>query len=685
MATDKKQKVAHGVNKQIPHHALIYIMIAQAAVMLPHIQTSLTWLPILALICASWRWLIFLGWYPFPSWKIKLVISAFSSILILSTTSTTHSLETWSSFLILAFSLKLLEAKTRRDTYVIIFLAYFLIAVNFIYSQSIALTLYQMLASILTTAALISMHQSYIKNNVYHPIKLAGKITVQAIPLMIILFIIFPRLEPFWSLPNTTTTRTGLSEEMTPGDIASLTKSDAIAFRAIFDGQRPSNDQLYWRGLVFSNFYQGTWSLGDFPIFKQAKVIDWQPQLKEKSLLTNTKKQTEYHAYRLLQEPSNQLWRFGLDLAIPQEADTGLTWDFRVVGKKTVSALTSYEVKSYPKATLDPTLPLWLRQRETKIPEEDNPRTILFAKELYDTSATDFEFIQKLLSHIRGNNFSYTLEPPILNTKNSIDQFWFDSQAGFCMHYAGALTYMLRVAGIPARVIGGYQGGDINPVTGHTVVRQYHAHAWVEAWLPTIGWQRIDPTAVIAPERINQGLEAALSTSDRTALSAFTNARLNNTLFSARMLHLLESIEHRWNLAVVGFDSENQTDLLKKLLGDITPLRIALLLFAGMLVSFAFVGLSLILKRTSKKEPPAISLLKYFTQQIRKYGYEKEKNESPMSFIQRICSERKISKEIYQPLINQLEKLLYKQKHTEQHEIKILKRYFSQVKNAFKA
>jgi hypothetical protein len=197
MAADTRQKVAQGINKQIPHHALVYIMIAQAAVMLPHIQTSQVWLPALALICASWRWLIFLGKYSFPNWQIKLAISLLSSVLILSTASATHSLETWSSFLILAFSLKLLESKTRRDTYVIIFLAYFLIAVNFIYSQSIALTLYQVIASVLTTAALISMHQSYAQNNIYHPIKLAGKITSQALPLMIVLFIIFPRLAPF--------------------------------------------------------------------------------------------------------------------------------------------------------------------------------------------------------------------------------------------------------------------------------------------------------------------------------------------------------------------------------------------------------------------------------------------------------------------------------------------------------
>lgn len=681
MAKNNAQKAAHGINTQIPRHTLIYIMIAQAAVILPHIQSSLTWLPILALICALWRWLIFTGKYPFPSWQIKLMLSAVSSVLILATVATIHSLDTWSSFLILAFSLKLLESKTRRDSYVIVFLAYFLIAVNFIYSQSIALTLYQVFASTLVTAALISMHQRYAKKDVYHPLKLAGKMLGQAIPLMIILFIIFPRLAPFWSLPSTTSARTGLSEEMSPGDIASLTKSDEIAFRAIFDQQQPSNDQLYWRGLVFSNFYQGTWTLGDFPLFKRAQAIDWKPKSKERLLPEDT----EFYSYRILQEPTNKLWRFGLDLAMPQEVDNGLTWDFRVVGKTTVSSLTSYQIKSYPKAKLDEVLPLWLRERETKIPENDNPKAISFAKELHNTSTSDYQFIQKLLAHIRNKNFSYTLEPPKLDKKNSIDQFWFDSQAGFCMHYAGALTYMLRAAGIPARVIGGYQGGDINPVTGHMVVRQYHAHAWIEAWLPDKGWQRFDPTAAIAPERVNQGLEAALSASDRNSLSAFTHARLNNTLFSARILHLFESIEHRWNLTVVGFDSEDQTDLLKKLLGDITPLRIAFLLFAGIFVSFALVGLSILFKQPHKSEHPAVRLLKNFTRHIHKYGHIRSKKESPMSFIQRICIEREIKKEIYKPLISSLERTLYADESSEKENIKTLKKCFSQVKQALKS
>ena len=685
MARRNSPNEVHGVNKQIPHHALIYIMIAQAAVILPHIQQSSNWLPIVALICAAWRWLIYLGKYQFPKWPIKLALSIVSGALILTTVATLHSLETWSSFLVLTFSLKLLETKTRRDTYVVIFLAYFLISVNFIYSQSIILTLYQIIACILATAALVSLHQSYSQDDVYKPIKVAGKIIAQAVPLMVILFIIFPRLAPFWSLPSTTSARTGLSEEMTPGDIASLTKSDEIAFRAVFFNKQPNNDELYWRGLVLSNFSNGTWSLGNFPPFKHTQPINWQAREKEKSLLTDPTNQTNHFSYRILQEPSNKLWKFGLDLAIPQDNGNGLTWDFRVVGKETVSALTSYKINSYPKEKLNQELPRWLRQRETKTPINDNPQAVLFAKDLYSKSTTDYAFIEKLLAYIRSDNFSYTLEPPTLDKQNSIDQFWFDSQAGFCMHYAGAMTYMLRAVGIPARVVAGYQGGDINPVTGHTVVRQYHAHAWVEAWLPHKGWQRFDPTAAIAPERVNQGLEAALSEDDRNSLSAFTNARLNKALFSARMLNLFESIEHRWNLTVVGFDSKNQSELLANLLGKITPLRIALLLFAGMLLSFAFAGIATLLNRTQKVTHPAVVLLNNFTTHTKKYGFERSKDESPMHYIKRICLEKKITQKIYTPLIDCLEKLLYASKQSpKQSEIKALKSHFTQVKQALK-
>ena len=559
----------HGIEKQIPRNSLVLIMLAQAAVIMPHIKQLSPWIIFLGLSCAWWRWMIFRDRFKFPSWWLKAILVLSSGALILATEGIQHRLETWTSFLIVAFALKLIETKTRRDAYSVIFLACFVIATEFIYTQTILVTLYQCTALIIVIAAMVGMNQHYTRINIFSSLKLATKLFLQAIPLMLVVFILFPRITPFWSVPTANTARTGLSSEMTPGEIAQLTRSDEIAFRAVFTGKTPAPHELYWRGLVFSHYLNGTWSQGDLPFTsRRGYLIDWSNDQATRSFVPDVKNLQKF-SYQILQEPTDKIWRFGIDLAMPKPGDNGLTWDFRVISKRPMVTLTRYGIDSYPDAKLDQSLPAWSRNRETKLPKGDNPRIIAYAKDLHQQASSDRQYIEHLLREIRTFNFRYTLRPPTLSKLNAVDQFWFDTQAGFCMHYAGALAYMLRAVDIPARVVGGYQGGEINPVTGHVVVRQYHAHAWVEAWLPGEGWQRFDPTAAIAPERIEQGLDAALAEDERDVLSAFTNVRLGQAILAARLLYLFESFEHRWNMFVVGYDSDRQSDTLEKILGKV--------------------------------------------------------------------------------------------------------------------
>ena len=193
---------------------------------------------------------------------------------------------------------------------------------------------------------------------------------------------------------------------------------------------------------------------------------------------------------------------FALDVANPVADGTALTRDFRLITDKPIHTIFRYRAQAYPDAATDLELPDWLRRRETQLPENDNPRSVAFAKDLAVRSDGPEAFLDNVLRYIRAEAFFYTLNPPLLPDLGSIDAFWFDSRRGFCSHFAGAFVYLARAAGIPARMVGGYQGGEANPLTGHLVVRQYDAHAWTEVWLEGRGWVRFDPTAAVAPARI---------------------------------------------------------------------------------------------------------------------------------------------------------------------------------------
>ncbi len=677
----------HGIYQQVPRNCLLLIMLTQIAVVLPHVQHISFWIIGLALGCAWWRWMMFKEKYSFPSWWIKTILVLLFGVINVASFGLQHSLELWTAFLIIAYALKLLEVKNRRDAYVIIFLSYFVTATAFIYDQSILLAVYQMGVITLVTAAMVSMNQQTSRERIILPIKTASKLILQSLPLMLVLFLIFPRLPPFWSVPIAKTSYTGLGQEMKPGDVANLAQSDQIVFRAVFNDGIPSNPELYWRGLVYSDFTVGTWSSGGIPRISDRSIntIDWNND-NQTSYFVPDLTNLESIKYQILQEPSGKIWRFGLDLAIPKPRDTGLTWDFRVVSKKAITSLKRYGVTSYPNAILDSQLPQWLRERETRLPTGDNKKVTAFAQQLRTTVNSDQEFIDKLLQSIRAENFYYTLSPPTLPSLNSIDEFWFETRAGFCAHYAGAMTFMLRSVGIPARVVAGYQGGELNPVTGHVVVRQYHAHAWVEAWLPNVGWQRIDPTAVIAPERIEQGLDAALSDDDLDYLSTFTNARLNGLALTTKMLYFMESVEHRWNMFVVGFDADRQTSVLTKILGNITTVKTALLLMIGAIISLAIVVLSLLLQGRSNTQHPALKILNQFSHKIKAHDLQRQHDESPMQYINRIALAKEIPEREYKQLANKLQYIFYESSEScNKQQLIELKKLLSQLHNSLRS
>jgi transglutaminase-like putative cysteine protease len=641
-----KSNRALGIAYQIPRNSLVLLMVAQVVVVTPFALQLSPWIVGVGLFCGCWRMGVYQGRWDYPQRWVKALLVGASFLGVAFSGVGVFSLEAAASVLILAFALKLIEMKSRRDAYVVIFLGYFAIATQFLFDQSITLAIYEFAAICVVTAAMVGLNQLHTRVRPWVSLRLAATLVFQALPFTVVLFLFFPRIAPLWTVPLPNAATTGISERVTPGDVARLTQSDELAFRVQFDGDVPALRDLYWRGLVYPRFSQGTWSVG-------GRLGSSEPAP------TSTDENVSWR-YEILLEPTLRDWLFALDSAVPVTANVQRTGDFHLRAIDPVLSVFRYEVTSYPRAQMNAVLPERIRQRDLRLDPTDNPRIVAQAKDLFARSGSDSaRFVNRVLQMIREQPYAYTLSPPELDSQASIDQFWFDTRAGFCTHYAGAFVTMARAAGIPARMVGGYQGGEINPITGHLVVRQYDAHAWAEYWAAGAGWTRVDPTAAVAPERIESGLNAALSAEDRATLSLFTSARFGASNLLGDVLNWADSLEHRWNLSVVGYDTHFQADVLKKYLGEITPLRVGGVMLIGGGISVGFVAFTLFWRRRPLNRHPVERLFRNFDQRLAGYGLHREPAESPGAFVARVAGDAGLRGDQYHALVAELNGLLY--------------------------
>lgn len=640
----RKPDRALGIAYQIPRNSLALLMVAQVAVILPFALQLSPWIVGVGLFCGLWRTGVYQGRWAYPQRWVKAVLVAASFVGVAISGVGMFSLEAAASVLLLAFALKLIEMKSRRDAYLVIFLGYFAIATQFLFDQSIATAAYGFLAACVVTAAMVGLNQLHTRVRPWVSLKLAGTLLLQALPFTVVLFLFFPRVAPLWTVPLPNASSTGISDRMTPGDIANLTQSDELAFRAVFTGRVPTANQLYWRGLVYPEFSEGTWSVGQRGPGAVVEDIPGAPG---------------GISYEVLLEPTLSDWLFALDTAVPGSPGIQRTPDYYLRAEDPVMSVYRYDVTSYPNQPMNIELPAWIRERDLRIDPADNPRAVQLANELLAQAGSVERFVGELLDRIRTQPYRYTLSPPQLSRRGSIDAFWFDTRAGFCSHYAGAFVYLLRAAGVPARVVGGYQGGEVNPITGHLVVRQYDAHAWAEIWLAGQGWVRVDPTAAVAPARIESGLNAALSAEDREALSLLTSARFGEWDVVSDFLHWADSLEHRWNLWVVGYDTHFQANLLQRILGEITPTRIGLVMLVGGGLSVGFVAFTLFWRRRPRHRHPAEKLFRGFANRLAAYGVQREPAEPPGTFLGRVAELAGLSDAQRRAVIAELNTLLY--------------------------
>jgi transglutaminase-like putative cysteine protease len=445
-------------------------------------------------------------------------------------------------------------------------------------------------------------------------LKTAGVLLAQAAPVMLILFFLFPRVQgPLWGLPQDAYSGvTGLSDSMSPGLISRLSQSDAIAFRVKFQKDAPPMRQLYWRGPVFWHFDGRTWRPGEFRPFGQLKF----------------EASGAPYDYEVTLEPHNHNWLFALELAAKLPPGANVTSDYMLISRTPVRARMRYDMRSYTSFAIRGADEADEIRRGLQLPRGFNPKARELAQSWAASINSDAAIAQKALSYFREQGFVYTLEPPLLG-RDSVDEFLFGSKQGFCEHYASSFAFLLRAAGVPARVVTGYQGGDINPVDGYMIVRQSDAHAWAEVWLNGRGWVRFDPTAAASPVRVESGVAAAVPATDPLPLMART------TLIWLRgVRYNLDALANKWNQLVLSYNPERQREFLARVgMSEPSWESMAMTLFWG--VGGVLALLTAWLLRRIRTTDPVQRLWLRFCAKLGKKGSPRSAHEGPADFVAR--------------------------------------------------
>lgn len=555
----------------IPRNALVWLLTAQVVVLVPHLPRLPLWVAVVWIGCALWRVQIQRMRWDYPGLLVQVVALAGVAAGVFAAQGTLIGLDAAVMMLLLLFMLKLLEMRKPRDALVVAYLGFFIIATAFLFNQSILLAVYQCFSLLIVVAALVGLQQTQSRNDPAGAMRTAGVMLLQAVPLMLVLFMLFPRLGPLWAVnaPGGQA-RTGLAESMAPGDVADLARSGELAFRAAFEGVPPGQSTLYWRALTLPLFDGRSWSHS--PPSSGGVAPVWEPR-------------GESLHYQIITGASHQPWVFSLRGARSDDERLLLNSDFILQARQPLSQNIAYRATSQPDSLLqaDGLEPLQ-RRVHLQLPDGFDPRSRAFAAQLRRQYPRDAELIGALLRHFNREPFHYTLRPPTLG-RHSIDEFLFDTRQGFCGHYAGAMTFVLRAAGIPARVVAGYQGGEVNPRGNYVLVHQFDAHAWVEAWLPGQGWVSFDPTFEVAPERIEDGLQAALqgegSFLEDSPLAA-VRYRDIGWVNSTRLFW--DDLNYQWQLRVLGYQSDRQMDFFRRWLGTADWQQIGLISLGALLL-----------------------------------------------------------------------------------------------------
>lgn len=604
----------------LPHRSLLRLLAVLVLVTAPH-ALHLPWWESLAVAgLLAWRALASARQWALPPRWLKLVLATAAFAAVYAAYGRVTGQNAGIALLVLMLSLKLTEMRSRRDVMVVVFLMYFLLVTHFLYSQELWTVLYLFASSVAITAVLIDAHHPGEPLPLRQSLRMGGRMILQSLPLMLLFFVSFPRIPgPLWGLPSDAgPTRSGLSDSMSPGDISQLILSDEVAFRVRFEGPPPPPQNLYWRGPVFTGFNGRTWT---------ASSVD----LSGRTSASIERLGGEVR-YELTLEPMRSRWLLALDMpdtrVLPERArldrNGSLVMDRPLIERRLIRGV------SYTRYRLDAQLGDVARAQDTRFPPWSNPRAQALATQWRAQGLDDAGVIDAALRLFREQAFIYTLEPPTLG-RHSVDEFLFDTRRGFCEHYTSAFVLLMRAAAVPARVVTGYQGMEANAFSDYHVVRQSDAHAWAEVWLQDRGWVRVDPTAAVAPERIERGMRETLRAAQ--GLPGFFSSYGN---WREQLQDSWDMVNAYWNGWVLGYGPEVQ-QLFLSFFGLENVRNMILALTVGVTAVLAWIGLASL----RRAQAPAVTerallLWRRATGRLRSLGFQQRPDEGPRDFVQRV-------------------------------------------------
>jgi transglutaminase-like putative cysteine protease len=598
----------------ISQDTVFWVVVPLLLILLPHFQRLPLWMSATVVALFIWRLLAIVKPALMPPKWLLLIIVLCTAIPALFSYGTLFGKTAGTAILAILLGIKLLESRQRRDYMLLIALSFFVIVTNFLFSQTIPTVIYMLLTVLVLVMSLIYLNQDQAPLPLKQRFRLASKLLLQALPLMLVLFVLFPRIPgPLWKLPDDAKgARTGLSDTMTPGEISNLVESNAVAFRVEFNDRVPARNQLYWRGLVLWYFDGRSWERGKRNINPWPTMEGFGPPVN----------------YTLTLEPHDRRWLFALDMPAAAPANARYNNNFELRATSKVNSLQQYPLQSYLDYRIQQKLSVWEHSAGLKLPANSNPRTIALGRQWRRQLTSPEAIIQQALTRFNRQQYIYTLRPPLTPGFDPVDRFLFDTRKGFCEHYASAFTLLMRAAGIPARVVVGYQGGTLNPVNSYLTVRQSDAHAWSEVWLENRGWVRIDPTAAIAPERVERSLEAALDEDDFRPLYMRMDVGLWRNLG-----FYWDAVDNRWKQWVIGYNTERQQRLLSTWLnrqlqyGDIILLLTAT---TGLVILI----ISLFIFRPAPGQPrdPYQQLYDRFCRKLARGGLPRPPHQGPQAY-----------------------------------------------------
>ena len=613
-------------------------------VLLPFAEHNPLWLNLSAALVVAWRvWITLQGQAQPAKWLLTLITAVLVGGVYLH-------FHTWLgkdagiAFLVILACLKMLEMHARRDGMAVVFVCYFLLIGQLLYSQSLLSAIYLLVCICVLVSTQLALQYQQMAPRFLTRFFSGFKVIGLAIPLALIFFLLFPRIQsPLWGKPGGSNATTGLSDSMEMGNVADLALSDQIAFRVKFNGIKPAPSQLYWRAVVLDKFDGRRWTTDA----KSVPTVDSAPATG--ALLSQ----------EIIMEPHNQTWLFGLDRPIGVTNSTAgnelrsfVTQHGEMRAGAPIQERIRYTITSDLNVPLAKNSPrpvsklerLEAQEKSLPLPIGFNPMTLNWAQQLRQASNNPIELTNRVLSFFHEQPFRYTLSPPPLGV-NQIDDFMFGTQAGFCEHYASAFVVIMRAMHIPARVVTGYQGGETNSVDGLLTVRQADAHAWAEIWIDQQGWIRVDPTAAVAPSRVERGIASSFP---NRGIGNFLGLERQNwiTNLGQQLRSRWDAVNSAWNLWALNYNLDKQKNLLSSITG-IQNLQAADIGVA-MMIAASFVVAILSLLLLNKKEPVSDldKLYLRFCKRMENQGYPRLPNEGALDYAQRLSKALHHSQEI---------------------------------------